>query len=744
VNGTDLDMVCRNAVNRSQYEVITNLIETDRIDPNALVDPVKRIGGGIYKVSCTYDDDLKRLIWYLPQYVDEDAHSEKSTLLHQAIALRKKALIDAILKSSKTDVNQKSEAGYTSLHYAVLTSDVATVKKLLQRGAEIHITCNGFTAYDMARAQEIRDLLHPTLAMRLFLPYLPLNLTKPLNRIQQHINLDDSSLPGSGQYGILSKMKAMREGDEVKYGNSTGVCCGVAHAAMFYLLSQKRDESACLIGKQKLNEILLNIAILSTEDFLQKMSTEKQMFLEYRPFLDNVELLQEIDWHPELFKQTSPIEFQYPSAAHALLMTPELESLGGFSKEIRFSGAFLQDETENKNELSVLFNLLHDYFKRLSFPATLQLTANGHAISVTYDPKLSEWILVDINIVSREGIFSCSEFDKIGKKVYDCLKFGHSGKQGNQLLKPWLILTIELLTARQYESDLVEQFKALQKDQRFEALRKVTSKKASLTDNVDRTWLQLAVYAGDMEAFRRLQEYNQDKSYVSLCLHRLQIYQKYRQQYNNYFQSSDSQKTFSFRARLINLTGFKLRKSAKETALKFIVEILDETPLADNAEEDEINLHQATLNHYARWIYQGRDPSALLAEPLLKTLMQPILEHSTFIQTLNQIYQYDKPLVIQIRGAIHELENTSPIDEVSIRFLSECLTTAGRIATTNALNHIIIKVIDTAISQTTLSFQYPNDTHQEKIHSMVKTRFFSVENKSDPQDLKKNFGAKKN
>lgn len=808
VHQNDADFRCVEAIQSGNYSVVTQLINDGSLDPNEVIDARRRVyPRRIYKVSTHSEDGDPALSWSLPQVVGRDRSPEGSTILHEAIAQKNEALVDAILASDRTNPNQKSERGYTPLHYAAIIGNQNIVKSLIKRGANPTLTCNGFKPAELVRQNNkpVKRLLSDESLGDQLLSMLPDFLTKYLSTNKQSIS-PDLTIPGQGQFGILSKMRAMRERDEVIYGNIIGVCSGGAHIAMFYILSNKRNKQGIIIGQLELEYIMRQVIASSTEDFIEKIelrederllvyklicdiinemddhaiSTELENLLKsrvidlelftkakrpsekksllfktkfklqmalhfseqshielgFRSFMDGVELLQKIYTHPELQHKQRPINFQIANAVFPLLMSPELEALGGLSKPITLTSVFLQKNTTDKNELEIFLKCLRDKFENLEFPIALQSHANRHAIAIFYDPIKKYWLFIDMNCDNpSQPIVTTSDNTEIANHVYKALKFGHEGEQGSNPVKPYLIMSTDIYTSKQHETQLKEQITLLNDNEEFQSLFDVTPFKASATDNNNRTWLDYAKQDGLIETVRRLhQQHVYENQDPTLDIYYAEYMAKTMDQFASYYQQQDGNKNYTYRYELLELAG-DLKKlittesiSSKENERlqnKFILEVLKHTPIGQSGAEDEANITQSILSCYAQWAYQGRDVGTLFSNIKLAALIQQAMtNHTDFVININNIVQQDNELTINIRQAIHKLEK-APVDEVSIAFLSDCLITAGKLATTNALNNVPSGVLNKAIADVHKQFQQDRgEIPNEKIYSALNSAAF--------------------
>lgn len=802
IHQNDVDLRCTNAIKSGNYALITKLINDGSLDPNEVIDVRRRFyPPRIHKVFADPNDENGELHWSLPQCVDRDSSPEDSTILHEAIAQNNESLVLALLASNKTNPNQKSERGYTPLHYAAIIGNSNIVKALIKNGADPTITCNGFKPIELVSRNKkaLKALLSNesqgeqllSVVSDFLTSILPDFLSESLvtskkNKSPEHLN------PGDGQFGILSKMRAMREGDEVIYANSRGVCCGMAYTAMFFILSNNRDEQGKIVGLTELEYVLRHITTSSLEDFIEKIvlreheqllvyqeardsvnemddnaitieldnllksgiidlthftkaaspsekktlliktnfdllmplhfSKEALYELRFRSFLDAVEILHEIEMHAELQREEQPISLQIVNAVFPLLMTPELEKLGGLSKPITLSGVFLQKNAEDKNELEIYFKCLRSKFENLNFPVALQLHANAHAISVFYDPIQKYWIFIDSNRNNpSQPIVMTAENTDIAKRVYDALKFGHEGKPGLSPVKPFIIMETEIYTAKKYEAGLKQQLSFLHDNEEFQALFDVTEFKALATDNNNQTWLDFAAHYGEIEAVKMLhQQHAYENQDPVLNVYYAEYMAKTREQYAHYYLQQDSYKNYTYRYELMDLAH-----SDKGLQHKFILEVLKNTSIGQTGIEDEANITQSILSCYAQWLYQGRDIEALLSDKKLAALIQKaMINQPNFILNINNTVKQDNELSVRIRQAIHELEK-APVDEASIAFLTDCLITAGRLATTNALSNISGGVLDKAIENVYQQFQRDRgEIPNEKIYNALNSAAF--------------------
>lgn len=830
IHQNDVDLRCTEATRSRKYSILTHLIDDELLDPNELVDARKRIyGSRNYKVSAYLDETNNTLHWSICAM--DSNYAEKSTILHQAIARKNAPLVDAILASNKTNPNQKSERGYTPLHYAAIVGDPTIVKRLIERGADSTVTCNGFKPADFVYEDNIsvKKLLYsvsePNLLSSLFpvIALLPDFLAKYLLKTPQYSEQSLSYPESSAQFGIRSKMRAMCADNEIIYASGRGVCCGGAYIAMFFILSNERDEQGNIIGQTQLEYILKQLIVLSTEDFLEKIalhetkrldlyknvcthvdamtaqeiaiglenevrsdnigsqslnqaklpsekkrvliqkkfesvislnfSFQERIELGFRAFTDGVEILQSIQTHPELQQPSQAIRSQIPSTVFPLLMTPELEELGGLSKPITCSGVFLNNNAQDKNEIELYFECLCEKFNLLTFPVALQLSANLHAISVFYDPIKKNWMLIDINRSDlAQLILTTSENTEISSYVYNALKFGHEGKPGLEPVKPYLIMSIEIYTAKQYEAQLEQQIALLDDNEEFQAIFDITPLKAVAVDNGNHTWLDWAIQYAQINTVCMLhQKHVFEYRDPTLDRYKAEYMAKILEQCERYYQRFDDNH-YAYRDDLIVL-AYQLRKETTTEGIphiennrlqyKFLLEVLKNTPIGQAATEDDANIMQSIMSCYAQWHYQGRDVSVLFSDAQLADLIQRATSnHTDFVLNINKIVEQDNDLLIHIREVIHELEKTSS-DDAAIAFLSDCLITAGKQAATNALNNLSGGVLNQTIQDARTQCQYRGSVSGEENFSTSHTvTFFKTLDESAEKDSTLNKGSK--
>jgi len=88
------------------------------------------------------------------------ANDQGDTALIFAAATDHDAIVQRLLAVDGIDVNHATDTGFTALIAAAATDDDAMVQRLLDAGADVnHATNRGKTAYDLARTQEIKDML---------------------------------------------------------------------------------------------------------------------------------------------------------------------------------------------------------------------------------------------------------------------------------------------------------------------------------------------------------------------------------------------------------------------------------------------------------------------------------------------------------------------------------------------------------------------------------------------------------
>ncbi len=98
---------------------------------------------------------LEAVTMLLAHHAEINKISKDVTALHIAAASGNTGMIELLLKEG-ADVNIDSGLGCTPLHIAAWCNRVEIAKILLEQGADSTLTCNGYTALEIARSEEFR------------------------------------------------------------------------------------------------------------------------------------------------------------------------------------------------------------------------------------------------------------------------------------------------------------------------------------------------------------------------------------------------------------------------------------------------------------------------------------------------------------------------------------------------------------------------------------------------------------
>lgn len=329
------------------------------------------------------------------------------------------AIIENLKKNNKAAfseiINAKTKAGYSLIYYAVKTGN-ASIFSILQEDANLKEKYDDLTLRDI-----IRQRNHTTLSLLIDEELKKAKIEWDATRYEKQTKKEDGS-----QAWIIAPI--MRVGFEKK---SEGYCFGVANMGAQAILLEDRDDQKELvhfdnfvkrvnlldqergrlyqyIENAKHKRILLvekaKAEVKEPEAPQEKKKWQREIdnmvdrqlsdiekkYLEMEPFLNGVEVYQQIYQHPDLYPHTRT---QHHVAGMELVPNIELEKNGGAVTADYFmfhgeDGKFLQ-----------LLRRIKDLADNGDYnaPIVLQLSENMHSITIAYDPIKNGWINVDAN-----------------------------------------------------------------------------------------------------------------------------------------------------------------------------------------------------------------------------------------------------------------------------------------------------------------------------------------------------------
>lgn len=345
------------------------------------------------------------------------------------------------------NVNAKAKSGYPPIYYAIKMGNLALFNELVKLGADLHEVFdrdsagNGVTLRDIAQqqkaiAEEFKESADVFVEMDTKLAtegiqFNVTNLEKFAEKIKRTVN---------SQSWLIDKFK--REGYEFY---SAGYCYGVAHVGVQALLLEERDSDNNLVEINNLQTrlermhdtvsvsknyseiasqkrvLLLELAkdelnTFTSDEIMQKglrdpknkqlwlenqvkLSKNEIVDLEIPNFLDTVDLYQQAYKHKNIIRNQK-INDNSLQSAHLLpiLSSAKLDNQGGMFIADKFTGVYTKDDL---TDLMQTIKELADT-KNYNSPIAIQMSANRHAITVGYDPRKREFLIIDANYKTIE------------------------------------------------------------------------------------------------------------------------------------------------------------------------------------------------------------------------------------------------------------------------------------------------------------------------------------------------------
>lgn len=347
----------------------------------------------------------------------------------------------------KFDVNAKTAGGYSLVYYAARTGNIALFNILKENGARLDDTYDGLTLRDIIKQQIVNITIDDKVK--------PISSNSPMMEIKKYLEVMDKILEGSGikynETALLSYREKISDYiDSHKQSwitnpmrkfaydhRDNGHCFGVAHMGAQALLLEERDDDQELIHLfhfsarvNKLKHSLKynvnihdNLVMLKHKRTLwveivkknnpelakdsvkinamvdDKLTLIEKQLLEIEPFLDGIEVFQQIEKHAEVTPHQITRNIV---AGFELVPSLLLEKQGG---------AVAVDHFAYRGNLIELVQLLHK-IERLAkdnhyqAPIVLTLMDERHCICIAYDPVIANkkdggpskaWIDIDAN-----------------------------------------------------------------------------------------------------------------------------------------------------------------------------------------------------------------------------------------------------------------------------------------------------------------------------------------------------------
>lgn len=461
-------------------------------------------------------------------------------------------------------------------------------------------------------------------------------------------------------------------------------------------LQRSEDINIDLIKKAKTisDKKAILIQHLFTQELQNQLSKNEYNYLEIPNFFDGIELFQNIRAHERKFFRedatswvsgSRSIETMFP-----FLMPKELEDIGGIVVGMNKTGVFLKDDAEHQDELEIYFECVRNQFQHLTFPITLHLSANMHVLPVHYDPVTDKWIFTDANqkIGNKNAFIKTTSNVELAKLVREKLR-------GKNL--PYIIMTTTLCTAHNHAETMSQQIDLLKINPKFDAIFQLDRKKMQAKSLSGDSWLSYEIDNANHEMVQKMHqagyiEYDihLDNAYTDLNIKENQFAAQYfteqTTKVGNYFTRNRLLAAASELKKILDSTYLHPDiREIRTMQFQFLVQVFQNTPINEDAENDKYALLLAMLTCYIRWQYQGRNVSVLTAQDQTKyrnasdslnAILSPIhhlrrelIEHPGFL-LVDVIVSQDKVLGYELRSLTQELEKLHAKEEI-LNFFTE-------------------------------------------------------------------------
>src|SRR5262249_43834054 len=135
---------------------------------------------------------------------------------------------------------------------------------------------------------------------------------------------------------------------------------------------------------------------------------------------------------------------------------------------------------------------------KLDVPISLSLTANIHTISLNYNPKKKQWLLVDANQLDRSPITINLGDNPLDTAIAVSKEIDTAFNKDNPLSP--IVMKTNLCVTKDHADRLQTLMQHLNEDNDFKKLFNVTEKNANSTvPNKALTWLEGCVYDGNIK-----------------------------------------------------------------------------------------------------------------------------------------------------------------------------------------------------------------------------------------------------
>ncbi len=127
------------------------------------------------------------------------------------------------------------------------------------------------------------------------------------------------------------------------------------------------------------------------ENIVKKVEEDQKKKIDTYALCDTIETYQSMYMHAEVLGSNTPAGNVYQSSS--LVEPISLEEQGGKKGVFRCSGIYTEEE------LTIYLSTLRNLFMEENFPhpISIQLSGEGHAITIGFDKKTEQWIYIDAN-----------------------------------------------------------------------------------------------------------------------------------------------------------------------------------------------------------------------------------------------------------------------------------------------------------------------------------------------------------
>ena len=268
--------------------------------------------------------------------------------------------------------------------------------------------------------------------------------------------------------------------------NPTGLCFGV----------MSMGTQAIVLGDIRTYDRRLKKidCLISTGKLLKKDRAD------LLPFFDGIELYSLSYMYPHLFDDELRPYVQNDrnllACLSSLVVPDKLKEKGGLSQIACFSGIY------TKLELEKYFQSLQKSCGECLSPFALQLLSGRHAITVGYDPKKGNWIVIN---AARMSSLKYENLDEVAQIVLSA--FCDEVVDADLIDDPMFTISTRVIVSKDEESAFQVQLDSWKNSSEFQSIHQVTGLKSYAKDLRGYPWIVHAARIGDLEGVKKLVEY---------------------------------------------------------------------------------------------------------------------------------------------------------------------------------------------------------------------------------------------